>query len=142
MRKIFIVILGIGVMFFSCSTGGSVAKGIKGILKRSDCKGPCNKTMECEGKVLTIEMELANNNIMLAGNTIFARDPDNFDYTIKVEFSSAIPVEMYSDLKNPIHKKFVATGVVEGYDQYVHQVCTRSYILKVSKPEDFKVFSN
>jgi hypothetical protein len=142
MKYLLFGLLGICIVYTSCSTGGSVSKGIKGLLSRSDCKGPCNKTMDCEGKVMTVEMVLANNNIMLAGNTIFARDPDNFDYTIKVEFSSAIPVEMYSDLKNPANKKFMVTGIIEGYDQYVHQVCTRSYILKVSKPEDFKVFTN
>ncbi|MBK9107763.1 MAG: hypothetical protein IPM92_05120 [Saprospiraceae bacterium] len=142
MKQVVFGIFAACILLTACSTGGSVSKGIKGILKRSDCKGSCNKTMDCEGKSLTVEMALANNNIMIAGNTIFARDPDNFDYTIKVEFSSAIPVEMYSDIKNPINKKFVVTGIVEGYDQYIHQVCTRSYILKVSKPEDFKVFTD
>ncbi|MBK7359273.1 MAG: hypothetical protein IPI45_05710 [Saprospiraceae bacterium] len=126
----------------SCSPGGSAAKGIKGIIKRSDCKGPCHKTMECEGKVLTLEMQLANNNIMTSGNTIFARDPDNYDYTIKIEFGESVPIELYGDIKNPINKRFIVTGVVEGYDQYVHEQCTRSYILKVTNPKDFKVFDH
>ncbi|MBK8955381.1 MAG: hypothetical protein IPM34_07480 [Saprospiraceae bacterium] len=142
MKNSLFILIGCFLILGSCSTGGSVSKGIKGILGRSDCKGPCNKTMDCEGKSLTVEMTLANNNVMIAGNTIFARDPDNFDYTIKVEFASSIPLELYSDIKNPANKKFIATGIVQGYDQYVHQVCTRSYILKVNKQEDFKVYTN
>jgi len=140
MKQLLIVLLGMALVQFACSHGGSAAKGIQGILKRSDCKGPCNSKMDCEGKTITVEMMLANNNIMTAGNTIFARDPDNYDYTIKIEFGSSVPVELYSDIKNPANKRFVVTGVVEGYDQYVHQQCTRSYIIKVAKAEDFKVF--
>lgn len=124
----------------SCSPGGSVAKGIKGILQRSDCKGPCHKAMPCEGKELTLEMQLANGNIMTAGNTIFARDPDDYNYTIKIEFGSSVPLELYADIKNPANKRFIVTGIVEGYDQYVHEVCTRSYILKVNDPKNFKVY--
>ena len=137
-------IISASLLIFSsaCSPGGSAAKGIKGIIKRSDCKGPCHKTMGCEGKALTLEMELANNNIMTSGNTIFARDPDNYDYTVKIEFGESVPVELYGDIKNPVNKRFIVTGIVEGYDQYVHEQCTRSYIIKVSKAEDFKVYSN
>lgn len=98
--------------------------------------------MECEGKVLTLEMQLANNNIMTSGNTIFARDPDNYDYTVKIEFGESVPIELYGDIKNPINKRFIVTGIVEGYDQYVHEQCTRSYILKVTNPKDFKVFDH
>ncbi|HEX5625699.1 MAG TPA: hypothetical protein VFX48_06775 [Saprospiraceae bacterium] len=126
----------------ACSPGGSVAKGIKGIVKRSDCSGPCHKTMACEGKTVSLEMVLENNNIMTAGNTIFARDPDDYDYTVKIEFSESVPLEIYSDIKNPANKRFSVTGIVEGYDQYVHDVCTRSYIIKVKDAKDFKVFTN
>lgn len=135
-------IISASFLIFSsaCSPGGSAAKGIKGIIKRSDCKGPCHKTMGCEGKALTLEMELANNNIMTSGNTIFARDPDNYDYTVKIEFGESVPVELYGDIKNPVNKRFIVTGIVEGYDQYVHEQCTRSYILKVNNPKDFKVY--
>ncbi|HRG67870.1 MAG: hypothetical protein JNL65_05890 [Saprospiraceae bacterium] len=135
-------IISASLLIFSsaCSPGGSAAKGIKGIIKRSDCKGPCHKTMGCEGKALTLEMELANNNIMTSGNTIFARDPDNYDYTVKIEFGESVPVELYGDIKNPVNKRFIVTGIVEGYDQYVHEQCTRSYILKVNNPKDFKVY--
>ena len=136
------ILFGCLLVISACSPGGSVAKGIQGILKKSGCNGPCNKKMDCEGKTITVEMLLANNNIMTAGNTIFARDPDNYDYTIKIEFASSVPVELYSDIKNPANKRFVVTGLVEGYDQYVHQQCTRSYILKVAKQEDFKVFKD
>lgn len=128
------------IIFSACSSGGS-AKGIKGILKRSDCKGPCHKAMPCEGKPLTLEMQLSGNNIMTAGNTIFARDPDNFDYTVKIEFADSVPLEIYSDIKNPANKRFIATGIVEGYDQYVHEQCSRSYILKVKDQKDFKVYN-
>lgn len=124
----------------SCSPGGSAAKGIKGILNRSDCKGTCGKTMTCEGKTISLEMMLANNNIMTAGNTIYARDPDNYDYTIKIEFEDSVPLETYADIKNPANKRFVVSGIVEGYDQYVHQQCTRSYIIKVKSAGDFKVY--
>lgn len=137
-----LVFLAVSCMALTaCSPGNSTAKGIKGILQRSDCKGPCGKKMNCEGKVIKLEMQL-NNNIMTAGNTLFARDPDDYDYTIKIEFSSAVPIELYSDIKNPANKRFVVSGIVEGYDQYVHQVCTRSYIIKVSKAEDFSVFQD
>ncbi|MBK6546127.1 MAG: hypothetical protein IPO78_17955 [Saprospiraceae bacterium] len=142
MKQIIYSISIILLFFNSCSPGGSVAKGIKGITQRSDCKGPCHKTMSCEGKPLTLEMKLENNNLMTAGNTIFARDPDNFDYTVKIEFGTSVPIELYSDIKNPNNKRFVVTGIVEGYDQYVHEQCTRSYILKVSDSKDFKVFNN
>lgn len=108
-------IISASLLIFSsaCSPGGSAAKGIKGIIKRSDCKGPCHKTMGCEGKALTLEMELANNNIMTSGNTIFARDPDNYDYTVKIEFGESVPVELYGDIKNPVNKRFIVTGIVE-----------------------------
>lgn len=138
MSKGFIFIV-FSLLWISCSPSGSVVKGIKGILQRSDCKGPCHVKMACEGKPLTLEMQLGDNNIMMAGNTIFARDPDNFDYTIKVEFGESVPIELYSDIKNSANKRFVVTGIVEGYDQYVHEQCTRSYILKVNKPSDFKI---
>jgi hypothetical protein len=128
------------ILLYACSQGGTV-KGIKGLLKRSDCKGPCHKAMPCEGKTLTLEMQLSGNNIMTAGNTIFARDPDNFDYTIKIEFAESVPIEIYSDIKNPANKRFIATGIVEGYDQYVHEQCSRSYILKVKDAKDFKVYN-
>lgn len=129
-------------VLLACSPGGSVAKGIKGIVKRSDCSGPCHKVMACEGKSISLEMVLENNNIMTAGNTIFARDPDNYDYTVKIEFAESVPLELYSDIKNPANKRFTVTGIVEGYDQYVHDVCTRSYIIKVKDAKDFKVFTN
>jgi len=77
---------------------------------------------------------------MTSGNTIFARDPDNYDYTVKIEFGESVPVELYGDIKNPVNKRFIVTGIVEGYDQYVHEQCTRSYILKVNNPKDFKVY--
>ncbi len=129
-------------LLIACSPGNNAAKGIRGILKRSDCKGECHKVMGCEGKSLTLELLLANNNVMVAGNTIFARDPEDFDYTIKIEFDNSVPLDVYGDIKNPANKRCIVTGIVEGYDQYVHEQCTRSYIIKVSKAEDFKVYSN
>ncbi len=142
-NKSIIHIVAFGVLLIlmnSCSSGNSVAKGIKGILQRPDCKGPCHKPMPCEGKELTLEMILANNNIMTSGNTIFARDPEDYSYTIKIEFGASVPLELYGDIKNPANKRFVVTGIVEGYDQYVLEVCTRSYILKVNDPKNFKVY--
>ncbi len=129
-------------MFFinACSPGGTAVKGIKGLLSRADCKGPCNKQMACEGKTITLEIQLANNNIMTAGNTIFARDPDSYDYTIKVEFGESVPLELYGDIKNAINKRFIVTGIISGYDQYVHEKCSRSYVIKVNNPKDFKIY--
>lgn len=126
---------------FACTPGGSVVKGVKGILKRPDCKGPCHRQMPCEGKMMTLEIQLGNNNIMTAGNTVFARDPDDYDYTIKIEFGESVPLELYGDIKNPANKRFVVSGIVEGYDQYVHEACTRSYVLKVNDPKHFKVYN-
>jgi hypothetical protein len=136
----FVVLGSLILLMNSCSSGNSVAKGIKGILQRPDCKGPCHKPMPCEGKELTLEMMLANSNIMTSGNTIFARDPDDYSYTIKIEFGASVPIELYGDIKNPANKRFVVTGIVEGYDQYVLEVCTRSYVLKVNDPKNFKVY--
>ena len=90
---------------------------------------------------MTLEMQLANSNIMTAGNTIFARDPDDYNYTIKIEFAESVPLELYGDIKNPVNKRFIVTGIVEGYDTYVHEQCTRSYILKVNDPKNFRVYT-
>ncbi len=128
------------LLLTSCSSGGTAIKGIKGLLSRPDCKGPCHKPMPCEGQTLTLEMQIANNNLMTAGNTIFARDPNNYDYTIKIEFGDSVPLELYADIKNPANKRFIVTGIIGGYDMYVHEVCSRSYIIKVNNPDDFKVF--
>ncbi len=136
----FVLLISVLFMLTSCSSGSSAINGIKGLLSRPDCKGPCHKPMPCEGKTLTLEMQIANNNLMTAGNTIFARDPTNYDYTIKIEFSESVPLELYADIKNPANKRFIVTGVISGYDMYVHEVCSRSYIIKVNNPDDFKVF--
>jgi len=136
-----LIFCSIGLMSFqSCSSSStSAVKGLKGLLAKPDCHGPCGKIMPCEGKEITFELELRNNNVMSSGNALFFRDPDNYDYTFRVNFAETVPVETYSDIKNPANKRVVFTGVVEGFDQYVHEVCTRSYIFKVTDKDKFKI---
>ena len=41
--------------------------------------------------------------------------------------------------KSMMNKKFKVTGIVEGYDVFVHETCMRSYIFKVSDPKNFEI---
>lgn len=138
MNKCLIVFI-LAVSFQAC-TGGT-AKGLKGILSRKDCHGGCSKKMPCEGKEFKVEMALSGNNVLTSGNTIFARDPDDYDHTLRIEFDAAVPIDVYSNIKDPANKRMVVKGIIEGYDQYVHEKCYRSYILKVKSKEDFVVFT-
>ncbi|MEO6190928.1 MAG: hypothetical protein ABIO44_11770, partial [Saprospiraceae bacterium] len=71
--------------------------------------------------------------------TLFVRDPDNFDYTVKIEFAESIPEATFMSAKEGGFKNLKVTGTVEGYDVFVHEACTRSYIFKVKKASDFKL---
>lgn len=144
MFRNYILIFCVGILVFSSCTskniGNAPVKGLKGLLTNPDCHGPCGQPMACEGKELTFELELRNNNVMTSGNAVFFRDPDNYDYTFRVNFNESVPPETYADIKNPNNKRVVFTGVVEGFDQYVHEVCTRSYIFKVTDKSKFIVY--
>ena len=131
-----IMIIG---LFTACNVGSSVIKGITTLSSKPDCKGPCGKIMPCEGKSMTLEVEIGNDNIMHSGNTLFVRDPDNYDYTIKIEFGEAVPVEKYINTQDPANKRFKVTGIISGYDVFVHESCTRSYIFKVTDPKNFEI---
>jgi len=133
-------LLALVCITYSCSlSSGSSVKGLKGLLASSNCHGPCGKIMSCEGKDLTVEVELRNNNVMTSGTAIFLRDPDNYDYTFRLNFAQSIPAEVYSDIKNQKYKRVVFTGIVEGFDQYVHESCTRSYSFKIADKANFKL---
>ena len=112
-------LLALVCITYSCSlSSGSSVKGLKG---------------------LTVEVELRNNNVMTSGTAIFLRDPDNYDYTFRLNFAQSIPAEVYSDIKNQKYKRVVFTGIVEGFDQYVHESCTRSYSFKIADKANFKL---
>ncbi|MBK8152412.1 MAG: hypothetical protein IPK61_04675 [Saprospiraceae bacterium] len=98
--------------------------------------------MPCEGEERTIEMTLGDNNVLISSSAIFVRDPDNYDYTLRIDFTEAVPSAVYSDARNEKYKRLVATGIVEGFDQYVHETCTRSYLFKVNDPSKFKLLEH
>ncbi len=128
-------------MVWACNVQSNAIKGIDNLARRADCQGPCGKKMSCEGKVYTLEVGLTGNNVLQGGRTIFVRDPDNYDYTVKIEFEETIPEEVFSGTKDGGFKTLKVTGVVEGYDVFVHETCTRSYIFKVKKAGDYKLIN-
>ncbi len=145
MKKLFhifkwclIIALAIGQL--ACS--GSTAKGISGILKDKKCHGGCSKKMPCEGKIYEVEMQLTGNNVLTSGRVIFARDPDNYEHTLRIEFDEMVPIEVYANIKDSANKRFVVRGLIEGYDQYSQEKCYRSWIIYVKDKNDFKVFTN
>ncbi len=140
MRYLFFL-CSITLILTSCSTGGSTIKGITALATRTDCKGPCGKTMPCEGKPLSIEIELRNRNVLQGGRTLFVRDPDNYDYTIKIEFAETVPDNIYNGIMDAKYKRIRLTGIVGGYDIYVHETCTRSYIFTVKDAKDFSLLT-
>ncbi|MDQ3143096.1 MAG: hypothetical protein M3Q56_12705 [Bacteroidota bacterium] len=142
MKLIILLIVSCLIGFSSCAPGGNITYGAKALAARKDCSGPCNKPMPCEGKELTLEMNLGNNNVMTTGSSVFVRDPENFDVTVRINFSETLSPELYGSIKDPKYKKFRVTGIVEGYDQYVQEVCTRSYIFKVTDQKNFKLMEN
>ncbi len=95
--------------------------------------------MPCEGKEYTLEVGLNGSNVLQGGKSLFVRDPDNYDYTVKIEFDESIPQDSYISAKEGGFKSLIVTGTVEGYDVFVHETCTRSYIFKVKKASDFKL---
>lgn len=123
----------------ACKTQSSTIKGINNLARRSDCQGPCGKVMPCEGKEYTLEVGLNGSNVLAGGRTVFVRDPDNYDYTVKIEFAETVPEETFSSVKEGGYKSLRVTGTIEGYDVYVHETCTRSYIFKVKNASDFKL---
>lgn len=123
----------------ACNVQNNVINGVVNLAKRSDCQGPCGKVMPCEGKVYTLDIDLNGNNILQGGRTLFVRDPDNFDYTVKVEFAQTIPESKFQSAKDGGYKKMRITGIIEGYDVFVHETCTRSYVFNVSKESDFNL---
>lgn len=127
------------IVWVSCNVQSNAIKGIVNLAKRSDCQGPCGKIMPCEGKTYTIEIDLNGSNILQGGRSLFVRDPDNYDFTVKIEFAESIPSENYQSAKDGGFKKMRVTGIVEGYDVFVHETCTRSYIFKVNKATDFSL---
>ena len=139
MKNKIILFVSMICLSIACNIGTTSIKGITSLANKADCKGPCGKVMPCEGKPMTLEVEIGNGNIMQSGNTLFVRDPDNYDYTIKIEFSESVPPEKYINTKDTANKKFKVTGIVEGYDVFVHETCMRSYIFKVSDPKNFEV---
>lgn len=126
-------------LLLACNIQNNAIKGIVNLAKRSDCQGPCGKVMPCEGKTFTLEIALNGNNILQGGRSLFVRDPDNYDYTVKIEFAESIPAEKYQSAKDGGFKSMKLTGTVEGYDVFVHETCTRSYIFKVAKASDFSL---
>ncbi|MBK7340466.1 MAG: hypothetical protein IPQ10_01755 [Saprospiraceae bacterium] len=126
----------------SCSPKAKTIHGLKGMIASGDCAGPCGKKMPCEGEERTIEMTLGDNNVLISSSAIFVRDPDNYDYTLRIDFTEAVPSAVYSDARNEKYKRLVATGIVEGFDQYVHETCTRSYLFKVNDPSKFKLLEH
>jgi hypothetical protein len=128
------------LLHFSCGSNNHV-KGVTSLAARTDCKGPCGKTMPCEGKTFTMEVELRNRNVLQGGRTIFIRDPDNYDYTVKIEFAESVPDSVFLDIQDPKYKRVRVTGVVSGYDVYVHETCTRSYVFSVSDPKNFSMMT-
>lgn len=137
--NILVVILFIGI---GCTPKQTSIKGLAGLLATKDCKGSCAKIMACEGKEKTIEMQLVGDNILISGNTLFVRDPNNYEYTLRIDFGENIPQDSYADAKNLKYKRMIVTGTIEGYDMYVHEKCVRSYIVKVVKQENFKLMEN
>ncbi len=138
MKKLFVALFVV-VGIISCNIQSNAIKGISGLAKRSDCQGPCGKVMPCEGKSFTVEVDLNGNNILQGGRSLFVRDPDNYDFTVKIEFAESVPSEKYESAKEGGFKKMRVTGIVEGYDVFVHETCTRSYIFKVNKANDFSL---
>ncbi len=127
------------LFWMSCKTQNNSIVGINNLAKRSDCQGPCGKIMPCEGKEYTLEVGLNGSNVLQGGKSLFVRDPDNYDYTVKIEFDESIPQDSYISAKEGGFKSLIVTGTVEGYDVFVHETCTRSYIFKVKKASDFKL---
>lgn len=128
-------------ILLSCGTGNSTIKGISALANRTDCKGPCGKVMPCEGKTLNLEVELRNRNVLQGGRTVFVRDPDNYDYTVKIEFAESVPDETFVNIQDAKFKRLKLTGVVSGYDVYVHETCTRSYTFKVNDAKHFQLLT-
>ena len=141
MKNIFalILLLIFSIIQLDCNLQNNAIKGITNLARRSDCQGPCGKVMPCEGKSYTLEVALNGKNILFGGRTLFVRDPDNYDYTVKIEFSEEVPSENYMSAKEGGFKTLKVTGIVEGYDVFVHETCTRSYIFKVKKASDFSL---
>ena len=131
----FFTLLGLA----ACSTQGNTIKGITNLSRRADCQGPCGKIMPCEGKVYTLEVGLNGSNVLSGGRSIFVRDPDNYDYTVKIVFAENVPEDAYSGVREGGYKALRVTGTIEGYDVYVHEACTRSYVFKVKNASDFKL---
>ncbi|MBK9271665.1 MAG: hypothetical protein IPM48_08695 [Saprospiraceae bacterium] len=139
--KHIIAILSFSLCLISCGTGGSTIKGITALASRTDCKGPCGKTMPCEGKPLSIEIELRNRNVLQGGRTLFVRDPDNYDYTVKIEFAETVADSNFVGIMDSKYKRIRLKGIVSGYDVYVHETCTRSYIFSVKDAKDWKMLT-
>ncbi|MEP7196346.1 MAG: hypothetical protein ABI851_07475 [Saprospiraceae bacterium] len=133
------ICLLIGFLIISCNVQNNAVIGIANLAKRSDCQGPCGKIMPCEGKSYTLEVFLNGSNVLLGGRTLFVRDPDNYDYTVKIEFPESVSADVYQPAKDGGYKKLKVTGMVEGYDVFVHETCTRSYIFKVKSANDFSL---
>ena len=134
-------LLWVVLILYACGTGNTHVKGVTSLAARTDCKGPCGKTMPCEGKTFTMEVELRNRNVLQGGRTIFIRDPDNYDYTVKIEFAESVPDSLFMDIQDPKYKRIRVTGVVSGYDVYVHETCTRSYVFSVTDPKNFSMMT-
>jgi len=140
MKKL--IVLCSAAFLIACGGTNNTIKGVSNLTTRPDCKGPCGKVMPCEGKTMTLEVELRNNNILQGGAALFVRDPDNFDYTVKIEFGESVPPEIYANAKDAQNKRLRVTGIIEGYDVYVHELCTRSYTFKVNDAKNFSLLKD